>query len=85
MSFLSRSLVLVNTPRVRKLILEGETTKIPGAIQSSQSEGMQTFNQALTALVKSGKVDETEAMRVSPKPDELQMNLKGVFSGTSGL
>ncbi len=77
--------VLLNSPRIRKLILEGETTKIPAAIQSSRTEGMQTFNQALTDLTKVGKVTEEEALANSPKPDELRMNLKGVYSGTSGL
>ncbi len=77
--------ILINTPRVKKLVLEGDTTKIPAAIQSSRSEGMQTFNQALTDLVKVGKVEEAEALRCSPKPDELKMNLKGIFSGTSTM
>jgi twitching motility protein PilT len=77
--------VLINSPRIRKLILEGETTKIPAAIQASRSEGMQTFNQALVDLVKAGKIEEADALRVSAKPDELKMNLKGIFSGASGL
>jgi twitching motility protein PilT len=77
--------ILINTPRIKKLILEGDTPKIPAAIKSSRAEGMQTFNQALVDLVKSGKVDEAEALRSSPKPDELKMNLKGIFSGTTGL
>lgn len=77
--------ILINTPRVKKLILEGGTTKIPGAIQSSRAEGMQTFNQALVDLVNAGKVEEADALRSSPKPEELQMNLKGIYSGTTGL
>ena len=77
--------ILINSPRIKKLILEGDTTKIPAAIQSSRSDGMQTFNQALVDLVKAGKVEETEALRFSPKPDELKMNLKGIFSGTSAM
>ncbi len=77
--------ILLNSPRIRKLILEGDTTKIPAAIQSSRPEGMQTFNQALVDLVKAGKVAEAEALRISPKPDELKMNLKGIFSGTSAM
>jgi pilus retraction protein PilT len=77
--------ILINTPRIRRLILEGDTIKIPAAIQSSRSEGMQTFNQALVDLVKAGKVQETDALRFSPKPEELKMNLKGIFSGASGL
>jgi pilus retraction protein PilT len=77
--------ILLNSPRVKKLILEGDTTKIPAAIQASRSEGMQTFNQSLVDLVKAGKVEEAEALRISPKPDELKMNLKGIFSGTSAM
>jgi twitching motility protein PilT len=77
--------ILINSPRIKKLILEGDTTKIPAAMQASRQEGMQTFNQALVDLVKAGKVDETEALRFSPKPDELKMNLKGVYSGTSAM
>jgi pilus retraction protein PilT len=77
--------ILLNSPRIRKLILEGDTTKIPAAIQSSRSDGMQTFNQALVELVRAGKVGEADALRFSPKPEELKMNLKGIYSGTSGL
>jgi len=77
--------ILINSPRIKKLILEGETTKIPAAIQASRTEGMQTFNQALVDLVNAGKVEEADALRSSPKPDELKMNLKGIFSGTAGM
>jgi pilus retraction protein PilT len=77
--------ILLNSPRIKKLILEGDTTKIPAAIQASRNEGMQTFNQALVDLIQMGKVEAAEALRVSPKPDELKMNLKGIFSGTSGM
>jgi len=77
--------IMLNTPRVKKLILEGDTTKIQGAIQSSTLDGMQTFNQALANLVKDGTVEEAVALEHSPKPDELKMNLKGIFSGTSAM
>ena len=77
--------ILLNSPRIKKLILEGDTTKIPAAIQASRNEGMQTFNQALVDLIQMGKGEAAEALRVSPKPDELKMNLKGIFSGTSGM
>jgi hypothetical protein len=35
--------------------------------------------------VNGGKVEEAEALRCSSKPDELKMNLKGIFSGTTGM
>lgn len=77
--------ILINTPRIKKLILDGDTTKIPAAIQAARTEGMQTFNQALGDLVAAEKIEIEEALRASPKPDELRMNLKGIFSGASGL
>jgi twitching motility protein PilT len=77
--------ILINSPRIKELILEDDTTKIPAAIQSSRAEGMQTFNQSLVDLVKAAKVEEAEALRCSPKPDELRMNLKGIYSGTSTM
>ena len=77
--------ILLNSPRIKKLILEGDTTRIPAAIQASRAEGMQTFNQGLVDLVKASKVEEAEALRCSPKPDELKMNLKGIYSGTSAM
>lgn len=77
--------IMINSPRMKKLILEGDTTKIQGAIQASRLDGMQTFNQALADLVKEGAVDEATALEFSPKPDELKMNMKGIFSGTSAM
>jgi twitching motility protein PilT len=75
--------ILIRTPRIRQLILEGDTTRIPDAIQGARSDGMQTFNQGLLDLVNAGLITEADALRVSPKPSELQMNLKGMFSGAS--
>lgn len=77
--------ILINTPRMSKLVLEGDTTKIPAAIQASRTEKMQTFNQALVDLVKAGLLLEEDALEASPKADELRMNFKGIYSGTSGL
>jgi twitching motility protein PilT len=77
--------IMINSPRIKKLILEGDTTKIQGAIQASRMDGMQTFNQALTDLVKDGLVEGATALEFSPKPDELKRNLKGIFCGTSAM
>ncbi len=77
--------ILIATPLIRKLLLEGATGKLPPAVQASQSEGMQTFNQALVKLIQEGTVSEEEALSTSSKPDELKLNLKGIYSGTSGM
>ena len=77
--------ILIATPLVRKLLLEGVTSKLPAAVQAATSEGMQTFNQALVKLVQAGAISEEDAIAASSKPDELKLNLKGIYSGTSGM
>ena len=71
--------ILINSPRIKKLVLEGDTTKIPAAIQSSRSDGMQTFNQALVDLVKAGKVEEARRCDSRRNLTSWKMNLKGIF------
>lgn len=77
--------ILIATPLIRKMLLEGGTSKLPGAVQAAQSDGMQTFNQALVKLVKDGIISEEDAVNASSKPDELKLNLKGIYSGTTGM
>ncbi len=77
--------ILIATPRIRKLLMEGQTAKLPEAVQAAQSDGMQTFNQALVKLVQAGTVTEEDALSASSKPDELKLNFKGIYSGTSGM
>ena len=77
--------ILIASPLIRKLLLEGATGKLPPAVQASTSEGMQTFNQALVKLVQSGAISEQDALATTSKPDELKLNLKGIYSGTTGM
>ncbi len=71
--------VMLASPAVVKLIRENRMHKIPVAIQSSITEGMQTFNQALVKLVKDGMVTEEEALANSSNPEALRMNLQGIY------
>ncbi|MBI4178660.1 type IV pilus twitching motility protein PilT [bacterium] len=77
--------ILIATPLIRKLLMEGQTAKLPQAVQASQSEGMQTFNQAIVQLIQTGVISEADGLAASSKPDELKLNLKGIYSGTSGM
>jgi twitching motility protein PilT len=69
---------LVVNSTVRKLILEDKFAKLPQAIKSFTSEGMQTFNDSLAKLVKEGHVTLEEALAKSTNPDELKMMTKGI-------
>lgn len=71
--------ILINTPTVRKLILENKLDTLPAAVETGTEDGMQTFNQALLKLIQSGLVSEEDGLAHSPAPEQLKMNLQGIF------
>jgi twitching motility protein PilT len=74
-------LMLVN-PMIKKLVFEGEDSKIPDVIRASRAEGMQDLNQSLMDLVFRGLITEQTALECSPNPEQLAMNLKGIVLGS---
>jgi len=61
--------IMVGTTAVRNLIREGKIHQIPGTIQVSQKDGMQTMDMALTNLVSRGLVTREEAQSKSNNPN----------------
>ena len=53
--------ILLVTPAVSNLIREGKTFLIHGVMQTSRQLGMQTLNDALADLVRTGRIDVREA------------------------
>ena len=69
--------IMVNTPRVRKLIEDNRITAIPKAIEGSKSfYHMQSFNQALFDLVKANVITEEEALSNSLNPSDLKIKMQ---------
>jgi twitching motility protein PilT len=64
---------------VRNLILEGQFEKIQGLLDSGADSGTFAFNKDILRLVKAGKISKADALRFSPNPQQLDMNLKGIF------
>ncbi len=64
---------------VRNLILEGQFEKIQGLLDSGSESGTYAFNKDILRLVKAGKISKADALRFSPNPQQLDMNLKGIF------
>jgi twitching motility protein PilT len=64
--------VLVANSAVRNLIKEGKTNQLRNVVSTHQSEGMQTLEKALTALVADGIVDIEQARLVSLFPKEVE-------------
>ena len=71
--------ILVNTPTVRKMLEKNILEKLDAAIETGTEDGMQTFNQALYNLIKSGMITEAEGLRHASNPEALKMNLSGIF------
>jgi twitching motility protein PilT len=69
----------------RKIIMDGDFTKIEAVIEANEDNGSKTFNQDLYRLVKAGKVTKDNAMSHSPNPSQLEMNLKGIFLSSGGI
>ncbi len=77
--------IMINTPNISELIIEGKTADIEKAItRASEYYGMQTFNMALADLVQKNIVEEEKAFASSASPDDLKLMLRGISkSGAS--
>lgn len=61
--------IMTGTTAVRNLIREGKIHQIPGTMQVSQKDGMQTMDMALQTLVTRGLVTREEAQSKSMNPN----------------
>jgi twitching motility protein PilT len=75
--------IMLMNPAIGQLIREGAVKQIPTAIAGGRESGMQSFNMSLVELVKGDLVTLDEAREASDNPEELEMNLKGIFLSTS--
>lgn len=71
--------IMTGTTAIRNLIREGKIHQIPGTMQVSQKDGMQTMDMALVDLVNRGIVTKEEAQSRSMNP-----NLFGGAFGVAG-
>lgn len=74
--------IMVNSPTVKKLLLEGRTVEIPQVIEKGQNYGMQTFNQSIYELYKKGIISLDDAMQYATNPEELRLMVSGIQTGT---
>jgi twitching motility protein PilT len=77
--------IMIVNPTIRKLIGEGEDSKLPDAIKIGYLEGMVDFTENLRQLVERGDIDKATALEVAPSPEQLKMALKGIKVATPGI
>jgi twitching motility protein PilT len=77
--------VMLFTPIIRKLVLEGQDAKLPDAIRIGAEEGMQDFTMSLKQLVDDELIDRPTAFEVAPNREALKMALKGIQVSQPGI
>ena len=78
--------ILLGTPSVKEMVLEGRTRELAEALEEGhQYYGSQSFNQSLVGLVQAGIIDYDDAMAAADSPDELKLALRGITKGVSNL
>lgn len=69
--------LLIATPAIRAVIRDDKIQQIYSIMQTSAQFGMKTLNQSLYELVLDRKVKESDAIRASHDPIELEKKLLG--------
>jgi len=64
--------IMIGTPAIRNLIRENKVPQMYSAIQTGQSVGMQTLDQALMDLVKKGVINKSEARIKAAQKDNFK-------------
>ncbi|WP_416351141.1 PilT/PilU family type 4a pilus ATPase [Alteromonas sp. 14N.309.X.WAT.G.H12] len=68
--------VLLNSPYVADLIQRNKTAELKDAMQKGKEMGMQTFDMALYALYKEGRIDQEQALHHADSPNDLRLMIK---------
>jgi len=64
--------IMIGTPAIRNLIRENKVPQMYSAIQTGQSVGMQTLDQALMDLVRKGVINKSEAKLKAAQKDNFK-------------
>ena len=67
--------IMLHTYAIGNLIRESRTYEIPGLLEMSSQQGMQTLDQALRKLVESGEITLDEALVRAHRPQDLKNKL----------
>ena len=72
--------IMINSAAIRECIIDPEkTVDIPDLIEAGNVQyGMQSFDQAIMRLYKSGMISFEEAMGQATNPDDFDLRLRGI-------
>ena len=67
--------VMVSTPAIRSMIMQGKTFQITSAIQTGRRQGMRLLDDALVELVRSGEITKDTALSAANDPAAMRTTL----------
>ena len=76
--------VLLASPLVKDLILQGDIHALKDIMEKSIDQGMKTFDQALFSLYHEGMITQEEAMRNADSANNLRLKIKLASEGGAG-
>jgi twitching motility protein PilU len=68
--------ILLDSPRVKDLILKGDITLLKETMAASYFEGMQTFDQHIFDLYQAGVIGYDNAIAYSDSPNDIRLKIK---------
>ena len=68
--------ILMDTPRIKELIKQGDVDTLKEAMEQGVQEGCQTFDQALFALYRDGKIALDMALANADSANNLRLKIK---------
>lgn len=78
--------ILIGTPTVKEMVLDGRTRELHEAVEEGHEYyGSQSFNQCLVGMVRQGVIDFDDAMTAADNPDELKLALRGITKGANRI
>lgn len=77
--------LLLDSPRMKDLIIKGEIGELKTVMESSETLGMQTFDGALFSLYKNGKISLDDALENADSVNNLRVKIKLAEGGEKAL
>lgn len=68
--------ILLDTPRIKDLILKGDIGLLKETMAAGYQEGMQTFDQHIYDLYAAGRIDYNNALAHADSPNDLRLRIK---------
>ncbi len=77
--------IMLNTPRIADLVAKGEIAALKPAIEQNVLDGSQSFDQALYALYRAGKITLDEALKQADSANNLRLKIRMEDAGAAGV